>query len=372
MKKALVLSLVAVLCLGAASFAQTLSGKWNTTVTIIPSPVSLSINSELIVTYSISGWSFTSDTVLTQAGWQSQDFTVVGTLGAFTINSDLVFDPATLSMIQWVSSTELSLAGVDLTAKFVSVPGDTALILTGAGTAGNVTVSADLTLGTAYYNTDDGIWEAGDGNCGFAYQGIDFTLTFPFCCADVTAGVDFTCAGFQQATFEVDGIAVPTLPWFTFDAQLVFQTGSKTIVLTPHFSFGNDQCFKLYISQDHDASISLGNIHVNGLSFTCTLGGVTFYDLSYWGTYGTKPSVLGSYWELFKLSTTDDACCGPFSFDLSMYFSNTSAQLFDVSKVVANMGLQVAQQFKFSTGFTLNLDSTPVFSQWTLGFLVTW
>jgi len=317
MKKALVLSLVAILCLGAASFAQTLSGKWNTTVTINPVGPALTIKSELVVTYSISGWSFSSDTVLKQSGWYSQKFDVTGTLGAFTVNSDLVFAPSTLQMIQWVTSTELSLAGVDLTAKFVSVPGDTALLLTGKGTAGNVDVSATLKLGTAVYDTYDTgflyssvgqFWYAATDNydrCGFDFNSIDITVGFPFCCADVTAEVYFTCAGFQYADFGVTGIQVPNLPWFSFDANLHFTTQTKTIVLTPVFNFGNDACFNLYISQatnvDDSGTVTapmsplvLGDISLNGIDFTCTLGGVTFYDISYWGVGSIydKPGIL--------------------------------------------------------------------------------
>jgi len=403
MKKALVLSLVAVLCLGAASFAQTLTGKWNTTITIIPSPVSLSIQSELIVTYSISGWSFSSDTLLLGTGWNGQKFDVTGTLGAFTVNSDLVFDPASLAMIQWVTSTELSLAGVDLTAKFVSVPGDTALLLTGKGTAGDVNVSATLKLGTAWYDSNGvGVyciapnyplyWYPAAVNydgCGFDFNSIDITVGFPFCCADVTAEVYFTCAGFQYADFGVTGIQVPNLPWFGFDADLHFTTQTKTIVLTPEFNFGNDACFNLYISQsvaelDENGQVTvpgfftLGNISLDGIDFTCTLGGVTIYDISYWGHEGQtiydKPGILYGtpYWEAFKLTTSDDACCGPFSFALTMYFLNGGTQLFDISKVTASMGLQVAQQFKFTTGIQLNLDTVPTFTKWTIGFIVTW
>jgi len=400
MKKALVLSLVAVLCLGAASFAQTLTGKWNTTVTIIPSPVSLSIKSELAVTYSISGWAFTSDTILKDTGWKNQKFDVTGTLGAFTLNSDLVFAPSTLQMIQWVTSTELSLAGVDLTAKFVSVPGDVALLFTGKGTAGNVDVSATLKLGSAWYDSDGvGVWYtsdygypqywyAGDESCDFDFQSIDITLGFPFCCADVTAEVYFTCAGFQYADFGVTGIQVPNLPWFSFDANLHFTTQTKTMVLTPVFNFGNDACFNLYISEvsniDPDTGsviapaspLTFGQFSLDGIDFTCTLGGVTFYDISYWGVGSIydKPGILygTAYWEAFKLTTSDDACCGPFSFALTMYFKDGGTQLFDISKVVASMSLQVAQQFKFTTGITMNMDTLPSFTSWTIGFLVTW
>jgi len=402
MKKALVLSLVAVLCLGAASFAQTLSGKWNTTVTITPAPtVSMTISSELIVTYSISGWSFSSDSLIDSAnGWHLQKFDTTGTLGAFTVSSDLVFDPSIPQMIQWVTSTELSLAGVDLTAEFVSVPGDTALIFTGKGTAGDVDVSATLTLGTAWFDTyaDNPVYgaygytfwypaEVNDDGCGFPFESIDITVGFPFCCADVTATVDFTCAGFQYADFGVTGIQVPNLPWFSFDADLHFTMQTKTIVLTPVFNFGNDACFNLYISQASNVDengqvivpgtpLTLGDISLNGIDFTCTLGGVTFYDISYWGigTIYDKPGILygTNYWEAFKISTSDDACCGPFSFYLIGYFSQTGTRLFDLSMLKASMSLQVAQQFKFTMGMKLNLDTAPLFQQWTLGFTVTW
>ena len=66
MKKALVLSLALVFGLGVASFAQTLSGSWETNIGIIPSPVALTIDSELIVTYAVSGWSFTSITTVNE------------------------------------------------------------------------------------------------------------------------------------------------------------------------------------------------------------------------------------------------------------------------------------------------------------------
>jgi len=400
MKKALVLSLVAVLCLGAASFAQTLSGKWTTTVSIVPNPtpISMSIKSELLVTYSISGWSFTSDTILKDTGWKNQKFDVAGTLGAFSLSSDLVFAPSTLAMIQWVTSTELSLAGVDLTAKFVSVPHDTALILTGTGTAGNVDVTATVQLGSAWYDVpghhgtwytaDQGYphyWYAGDSTCDFNFNNIDITIGFPFCCADVTAEVYFDCVGFEYADFSVTGIKVPNLPWFSFDADLNFTTQTKTMVLTPVFDFGNDACFNLYISEVNNTNssgvvlapaspLTFGQFSLDGIDFTCTLGGVTFYDISYWGA-APKPGILYGlpYWEAFKLSTSDDACCGPFTFDLTMYFLQNGTQLFDISKVVANMGLQVAQQFKFTTGITLDLDASGgTFTSWTLGFIVTW
>jgi len=369
MKKALVLSLAVVLGLGVASFAQTLSGSWDTTIGITPSPVALTIDSELIVTYAVSGWSFTSDTVLDETGWQGQEFDVNGALGAFSIGSALVFDPATALFDSWEVTGGLSIAGVSFEATFDLTDTGTTLEIVGSGSAGNVDVSIDLMLGS------------GDG-CDFNFSGVTIDVGFPFCCADVTSEISFDCDGFNYVTFEVDGIAIPNLPWLSLDAVLKFTpgpTGGKTLTLTPAFDFGAIACFDLYIEQLSTGGIgptsvlSLGDIVISGIGLDCTIGGVEFTGISYWGT-GDKPGLLEDtdYWEAYQIKTTDDGCCGPFEFDITVYFLQGGLQLFDVAEIDANMSLQVAQQFTFSTGIAIDLTVSPAFTNWTIGFLVEW
>jgi len=396
MKKALVLSLVFVLGLGVASFAQTLSGSWNTTVTITPTPiVALGINSELIVTYAVSGWSFTSDSVIKETGWTKQKFDVAGSLGAFTIGSNLTFSTSPIGMTQWVTTGGLSLAGGTFEGKFVLVPTDTAFVLKGSGSAGLVDVSLALQLGSATYNKTLGIWEKAQTNsdaCGFDFNNIDIKVDFPFCCADVSTEIYFTCDGFQWIDFSVGGIKIPNLPWVTLGATVEFTMTSKTLMLSPTFDFGAITCFNLYIGSyttpvlDPDygwvyepaqGPLSLGDIHIDGISLTCDIGGVQFTGISYWGALtGTKkPGLLKgtTYWEAYQIKTTDDGCCGPFAFDITVYFKQNGTQLFDVSKLAANMSIQVATQFTFKTGISVDLDASPMtFSQWTIGFLVKW
>jgi len=358
MKKALVLSLALVFGLGVASFAQTLTGSWDTTIGITPSPVALTIDSELIVTYTVSGWHFTSDTVLDETGWQEQSFDVGGALGAFTIGSTLVFDPTVPEFTSWEVTGGLSLAGVSFEATFDLTPGVTTLELVGSGTAGNVDVTVDITFG-------DGL------GCNFNFAGVDIEVDFPFCCADVISTISFDCDGFVNAKFEVDGIAIPTLPWVTLDAVITFEVDSKTLVLTPTFDFGAVSCFELYITQDNSGNLTLGDIHINGISLTCTIGGVQFTGISQWA--GTKSGLLKdtTYWEAYQIKTTDDGCCGPFAFDITVYFDHGD-HLFDVAKIVANMSIQVATQFTFKTGISIDLSKDPAFTNWTIGFLVEW
>jgi hypothetical protein len=372
MKKALVLSLAVVLGLGVASFAQTLSGSWDTTITIVPSPVvTLGINSTLTVEYAVSGWTFSSITVLDETGWLGQSFEVGGALGAFSLGSTLVFDPAAVLFESWEVVGGLSLAGVTFEGTFTLEPGVTTLEIVGAGSAGTVDVEVDLTLGD------------GDG-CNFNFGGVDITVSFPFSCADVVSVISFDCLGFNYVTFAVAGIALPSLPWVTVDALLTFEVDQKTLTLSPNFDFGAIACFKLYVTQVHvdgvggeatpGTALSVGDIAISGIGLSTEIGGVSFTGISYWGT-GTKPGLLKgtSYWEAYQIATTDDGCCGPFAFDITVYFLQGGLQLFDVAEIAANMSIQIATQFTFSTGISIDLTAVPsAFTEWTIGFLVEW
>ncbi len=236
----------------------------------------------------------------------------------------------------------------------------TTLELVGAGSAGNVDVSVDLMLGS------------GEG-CDFNFAGIDIEVDFPFCCANVISKISFDCDGFNDVTFEVDGIALPALPWVTLDALLTFTVTEKTLVLTPNFDFGAVACFDIYITQLAEGNLTISDITISGIGLSCEIGGVEFTGISYWGT-GTKPGLLKGtpYWEAYQIKTTDDGCCGPFNFDVTIYFLQNGLQLFDVAEIVANMSIQVATQFTFSTGISIDLTATPAFTNWTIGFLVEW
>jgi len=368
MKKALVLSLVAVLGLGFAAVAVeqgTLSGYWDTKVTIVPTPISLGIDSTLYVKYAVAGWNFTSTSNITQLGWKSQQFGAHAVLGAFSVDSTLDFTTMpTPAFKEWNIDGKLSLAGVLLDANFDLKPNVTKLILTGTGSAGDIkNVSVAVTLGSGL-------------GCDFNFNEAKISFDLPFFCncATITTTIDFTCAGFQYADFKVVGIAIPTLPWVTITADLKFEVQTKTLTLSPKFNFGTFACVGLYVAQDYSGNLTLGDIHIDGVYLSCTVGGITFTEQSYWGT-GTKPDLLKgtSFWEAFQIKTSSDSCCGTdkFMFDITVYFDH-GTQLFDVAEFVAHVTVPVTTQFKFTTGITLDLTQPAVFTEWTLGFYVKW
>jgi hypothetical protein len=359
MKKALVLSLALVFALGVGSFAQTLSGSWDTKIGIIPSPVSLTIDSVLNVTYSVSGWSFTSKTTVGMAGWTGQQFDVSGALGAFTIGSKLVFAPSVPSFTSWEVTGGLSIAGVSFDSKFTLTPNNVVLLIGADGSAGNVDVGVDVTFGDLTL-----------AGCDLNWSGVTITIDFPFCCAEISSKIVFTCAGFSYVEFKTTGIQLPGITWATLDATLKFEMQTKSLVVTPKFDFGAVACFDIYLSTPAQL---FGDITVNGIGIDCTIGGVDFTGISYWGT-GTKPGILKDtpYWEAYQIKTTDDGCCGPFNFDIAVFFLQGGTKLFDVAKIVSNFDIQISTQFTFGMGLTLDLEAVPTFAKWTLHFLVEW
>jgi hypothetical protein len=418
MKKALVLSLAVVLGLGVASFAQTLSGSWITEITIDPQgPVYFTaFDSEIAVEYAISGWAFSSLTVLDLGGWIGQQFGFSGALGAFTMGGTLDFTPIPGVFNYLLVDGGVSLAGVNFGLtwllenreddELVLGGGDLGVELTASGTAGAVTIDVAIAFGdidVVPYLVDelDGFWEGYDhvGNdiCDLNWNGFAIDVTFPFCCADITGALAFDCNGFASACFSVYNILIPNLPFLDIDAKVCFervagtQTGSyvydKNFYLKPGLTLGTIACFDLYtylgwnrgddgVWGPVDDYITVESIRFRGIGLSCEIGGVTFTGLT-WLQATTlpeyKPGILymSDYYEAYQIATTDDGCCGPFSFDVTFFFDKAGLALFDVAQIVANVSYELGSNFIFTTGLTVD-TGVPGFSEWMVGFEVTW
>ena len=379
MKRALVLSLAVIFGLGIASFAQSLTGEWTMGVTIDPQAGTIAdfidFTTDLTVVYEVGGWAFTSYSEFDDNGWIDQTFSAAGALGAWTFGSTVDFDP-TGAFEELDVSTSIALGGMTFGFDFNLFDEDVTLELVGAGSTSLVDIEITITFG-------------GDDNdiCDLNWGGFEIEVGFPFCCADISGTLVFDCDGFQEICFSVGGIVIPNLPWVTIGAELCFQTESKTLTLSPAFDFGADVCFDLYIDQvvtggvGPDTILALGNFEIEGIGLECEIGGVAFTAISYWGAARfwngagyDYPGLLmyrgQQYWEAYQIATTDDGCCGPFAFDITVFFDENSGNLFDIALLEANMSIQIATQFEFGMGvaFDVILGST----EWTLDFTVTW
>jgi hypothetical protein len=366
MKRALVLSLAIVLGLGIFAFAQDLSGTWNTTIKIDPTQgnfaTAIDFSTDLTVVYEVAGWTFTSFTEIKDTGWSDQTFSASGALGAFSFGSTLDLNPTGL-FDKWNVTAGVSIAGMSFDLDFTLADQDITLVLTGSGSAGLVDITVAVTFGD---NVNDPFVDV----CDLNWAGVKITAGFPFCCAEVDFTMEFDCTGFLYAQFCVSDIVIPNLPWVTVGACLKYELQTKTLVLDADFDFGADVCFDLYIGVEETGNLTIGDIYIDGIGLICEIGGVSFEGISFWGTHATKPADLGAYWEMYRISTTDDGCCGPFDFDVAVFFDDDGNSLFEVDKFEANMSLEVAAQFTFTMGLDYTVGTGATL--WELGFVVTW
>ena len=401
MKRALVLSLIFAVGLGIAGFGlgETLTGKWDTDLILDFTqpiwPAGITVVTVLDVDYTVGDWTFGSYTKISNGSWGTQYFDAAGVLGAFTITSKLEFDPALVAFKKWTSTVDVSIAGVTFGAKFELVPLATRLTLTGSGVAGAVTIGVTVVLGDLI--VDDPLTELieGDG-CDLDFASAKFVVGFPFCCADVTSTLYITCEGFDYVKFCISDLTIENLPWLTLGACVMFEEQTKTFTLSTDFDLGVIGCdFDLFYRLDKTGGTNYSPLHIDGffidgIQIACEIGGVAFTGITYFGPdiFGAdadeSPGILAGYeeyWEAYQIATTDDGCCGPFSFDVTVFFDEDDKdplddpagvdELFDVAYLVANMSIQIATQFTFDMGVETDLEAGQV-NKWTFGFLVEW
>jgi len=385
MKKALVLTLAFALGLGIVAFAAPLSGEWCADITIAPqTPEFTAFDTDITVDYTVGGWVFESVTGFDFDGWDTQAFSAVGVLGAFTIGSDLVFAPSTALFTSWDSTVGVSIAGVAFNGEFLLTDIGSAWLFGATGGAG------DLSLGaTVYFNGKLDPYGAlavqTPGYC-FCFSSVTFDVSFPFGCIDlVEVSLGFSAAyGFDGVTFSVTGIELPGISWLTFDADLTFDDGAgelqgKTLTLTPNLVIGDSNCIILYarlvgddgVSCTTEGALSITALEIYGIGLSFDPVGVTFSSYSSFDPNDNE-DITGNadYWEVFTISSEADSCCGGgLSFALDTYFSCDSGALFDWAETDVSISYGLGSNLTFSTG--LNVTDAG-FTEWTIGFCVTW
>jgi hypothetical protein len=383
MKRALVLTFALILGLGIAASAQ-IKGSWCTDIVINPqTPAFKSFNSTLIVDYTVGGWTFESISGFQMTGWKTQEFKVNGTLGAFTLASDLIFNPAAATFTSWTTTGSVSIAGVTFDGTFLLENG-IGVTLGASGAAGPLTAAVALGM-----NMDEDGSIIREGDYCFCFDWIEFTFHFPFCCiTDVMMEVSFSRVGFEDVEFTVVGIPVPGIDWLTLDAFLRFGVGvdpdaaaegenanyDKTLTLTPVVNFPAG-CFTLYShiiytgGTTGEDDLVISGLSIDGIALKCTIGAVKFSDYSSLSpSYNKLITGDAAYWEKFCLESAADSCCGgAFSFKVCLYFTTTSTQLFDLGKTAINLSYGLGSNFTVKSN--LVVLSTGV-TEWGVGFCV--
>jgi len=377
LKRSLLACLVMVSSLAFASFAAALSGSWAATVGIWPGlgVVAVQSPSELILTYTVGDWSFSSDTQFDVAGWTSQEFKADGSISALAIDSVLTFDPAHAAFSNWRVTGTLSVAGATLGGRLTVWANGTWFDTWISSTTGPVSVSAYLYLGEG-------------GGCSLSFYSASLVVGFPLSCAAVQSIVSFHSQGLDYAQFEASDIAIPNLPWLSFDALLVLKPSQKAFELAPVLNFGTTDCITVYISGAGLGSLSpapltAASLSLDGFGLQCTIGDVEFSELSYFGT-GTKPGILKNTWyqEACQIKAKSETCCGPIELDAAVYclpdgtfpwsIMPSGTGLFGVDEIRAEASVAAGKRLTISLTVDVLPVWAPVLMSWEIGFKVVW
>jgi hypothetical protein len=318
--------------------------------------------SELSVNYEVCNWTFGAALGFGLAGWETVSFTADGVLGAFTISSEIIFDPASATFTSWSSDMSIVLAGVSL---------DFAFDMDAVGVQLVVGIGGDVGLCSLGVSAQFGDLSA----CTFDFIGIDFDFGFPFACiqwVDVT--VSFGCGTFEGICFAIDGLQLSGIDWLVFDFTVCFDDGEdgKTFTFVPDLNFGAYDCITLYAELVEGVDFEFDGIDIYGLEIYYEWNGVYFQSVSSFDP--AKNAALihesGLYWEKICIGSVGDSCCGGgFDFEVCTYFDDTSTWLFDWGLSTISLSFGIGSNFSV-TG-SLIIDGTGLLEM-CIGFDVTW
>jgi len=384
MRKALAIALLFLVGLATHAVGDALTGSWATDLCVDGTPSLTTFDSTLVVTYEVCGWSFSTRLGFgLDDGWRSAAFDIFGDLGAYSIDSDIAFNPGDSEFWYWMSSVDLEIAGVSFTLGYDLLMShaqiwnpDTEQYDTVASTHSEWTFSASGTAGLCSLGVDAYFGEP-VGHC-FCFDSIYFNLTFPFLCdSTVYASTGFSTDGFEGLDFDLKGLYFTVLPWLTFDFGLSFTEGTedgKSFSFIPAISL-TDACiddagfirlfYKLY-----EGNAEFDGLKVYGIDIYKAWNGIWFEDLTSFDP-ALNGSVTGKsgYWEAIGIGTVGDTCCGGgFLFEVWSYFAETN-RLFDWGLTEIDLTFGIGSNFDV-TAF-LSIDPTGLL-EFCLGFAVSW
>ena len=360
MRKSLVLALAAVVILGAASFADMLSGSWSTQVCMDAVPIFTLFTSTLTVEYEVCNWVFGAALGFGFGGWETVSFTADGVLGAFTLGSEIVFDPISAAFVLWDNTLSIVLAGVELDFDFYM--DNTPFVGLSLG------ISGDVGLCTL------GIEAMFGGDCSFDFLGVCFEFGFPFACVEwVDVEACFGCGTFEGICFSITGLQLSGIDWLIFDFEVCFDDGplGKYFTFVPDLNLGAYDCITLYAELVTDGDVEFDGINVYGLEIYYEWNGVYFQSITSFEP-AKNLSLIGfaEYWEVICIGSVGDSCCGGgFDFEICIYFDITSTWLFDWGLTEINLGFGIGSNFTVTA--SLQIDAGGLLLM-CLGFDVSW
>ena len=396
-KRTMLLTMVAVVALGLTVMGQgSLSGhaSFDVRFDTTGSGVMDALDLDLGLTYSFDEACLTAYALIVLPGtWVWQGFSGGATLGAFSLETNVLFSGYLAEYLYGEVVVGLSMAGIDFAfhaaqlGKAVLGGPHNGWAVRGAGSVGPFDIVSITEFGAHIDRGGIKIVHAPTGRerhystdpraKGEGFTGQKITIgAFPFCCADIDLELYFTCAnGFEYVSFGVTDIVIGNLDWLTLGANLKFITEAKELQLLPTLDIGEVLCFTLFSELDFDAGkmapLKVKGIKIMGLEIACDLGPVTIRDVAVFDPcnialtteeYGSQVMSIDDildlgyeyypdYWELFSIAYAGPGCCeGESTVLLNSYFDCTTAQLFDLAMIYAEANIPIGKLLTLSFG----------------------
>ena len=389
MKRALAVCTVLAV-LGFSAFGiGTFSGKWETSMCFLPS-FSLDYT-KLTLNYTDFGWTFTSVSKFTGAGYVYQKFGASGAFGPFSVKGNMWFDPVAVKYMASDLATTMDFAGIALgfTARhwvypYWSCDGDYEYGPDDAWypdtnpccpqTTGDAGLQYIL---TAKVDPISIKLRLADCCTGTEFQDLLVTLKgIGLCCGiSLDASLYFTKAGFQYVSFK--GINIPLCCGVSLDIAVKFEVDKKTVTVTPKFAGFAEACFQVWGVPLPEGPITLPNpvqwlgIDIKAWAIECKLGDcnyIKFVTAADPGWYNSKVEDVFlttvtcngttcdlSEYEYVKLGFCGPGCCGgKYTVDLSVFFgSGAQAGLFDITRFAGKMSIPIMANLSADVSFSV-------------------
>lgn len=403
MKRAFAICL-AVCTLGFAGFSQ-FSGSWATTITLTPAPA-VSLSSTFTLNYVVAGWTLTSTSRITGAGFDRQLFSIRGAFGPFSMTGRMWFAPLVPEYMasDLVTSFDFGGVGIGLTVRHWDTDYNAAMFTTAAwpfgpwwpdttpcpqtGVYGMMyilsTTVAPLTVKTTFVDCCDGI----------EFDSVLITLKGIGLCCGITydAALSFTKAGFGYVEFTAKDL-ITLCCGISFDAAVKFTVDTKSVTLTPKWA-GIVGCLTVYGdlqtyvtgemgkvpdsppggTPGQQVVHGVGGIEIYGFRIRCTLADCNYLEVVHAWNVSKVEAVLGDIFsatygefEYYKLGFCGPGCCGgTWTVDATVYFG-TAGKLFQITRFIASAKIPIMPALDITLGLTGGLANSASIG-WTFRF----
>jgi hypothetical protein len=368
MKRALaLLAVFGVLAFGAAPFPG-FSGKWDTTVCILPST---SLTSALTLTTNVAGFDVSGYFRFTALGIDRVSFSTSGALGPFSLKSGMYFNPSVPEYMGSYLSTSLDFAGLGIGFDVYHWDTD---------------YNDCFFAGTCWPFLK---WLDGDNPCtapgGFGMAYVLSTKVDPLAVkvifADCCTGIEFyksiitlkglgICCGvsldaelsfLKEKGFDylkLSGIEIPLCCGVSLTATITFTVDAKSLETGLKFAGLGDACFTVYGDAIKSGNAWTG-IDIYGWKIKCALGDCNYVEFLTALNPSAIEDILGDIfydpcgeYEYVKMGFCGAGCCGgKYTVDLSIYFGSNGG-IFDITRLVYSVKIPIM------SNFTLNISGT--------------